>query len=235
MRRAGLRALGFAAASVLACCGCQGGSYLRDRCADLGDCFVARAALGVGLYAEVEATSWMSPAVGVADATLAPRYGLEWDPRRANVRGELRTAAFPTLLLAWPAYGYAETSEGFGDTHPYRRGFLMPWFLVGTHHIERRSVSILGMHRLLPNPRLWDPEFDDTPRAPPRVADHFWIAVSATPLVVRADLGWNPVETVDWLVGWFGWDLLRDDARETADSDIGNPVSESKRELEASR
>ncbi|MGE3166694.1 MAG: hypothetical protein AB7O52_17465 [Planctomycetota bacterium] len=201
------------ATCVTLCGGCGSGQYLRARAHDLGDCFTARAALGVGLYAEAEVTTLVAPALGFADATLAPRYSWEWDPRRHEVFGGLRTAAFPTLLLAWPIYGHGETREGYGDTHPYWRGLIAPWALVGTHHIERRSTSLLGVHRLIPNPRLWDPEFDDEPRPTPRFSEHTWIAVSATPLLVRLDLGWNPLETFDWLVGIFGWDVLRDDSR----------------------
>lgn len=199
--------------------GCSSASYFPARAKDLGDCFQARAAFGLGLYAEVEATSLLHPSVGFADTTLAPRFSVEWDPRRRDVKGELRAAAFPTLLLGWPFYGYHEAQSGYADTHPYWRGFLAPWILMGNRHVGRTSNSLLWLHSLIPNARLEDPspDFADEDPPPPgaarKLADHTWLAISATPLVVRLDLGWNPLETIDFVLGLLALDILGDDDR----------------------
>ncbi|MFN0057596.1 MAG: hypothetical protein ACKVX7_03995 [Planctomycetota bacterium] len=204
------------------------GRYLRSRGADLADCVLARAAFGVGLYAEIEVTTLVRPAVGFGDATLAPRLALEHVPAARQSDGELRTAAFPALFLLWPWYGYAETAEGYGDSHPYVRGFFAPWFLMGNYHVAEHTNGVLLLDRLLVNPRLnnhdeetnAEPVADtDTasvattaPRARP-IADHGWFAASVTPLLGRFDIGLNPLELVDFLTGLVGLDLLRDDGR----------------------
>ena len=63
---------------------------------DLSQCVRGRVALGIGLYAELEATELMHPAVGFVDMTLVPRASLGWDPRRSPTFGQVRTAAMPT-------------------------------------------------------------------------------------------------------------------------------------------
>ena len=199
---------------------------LRTRGADLADCVLARAAFGVGLYAEIEVTSLVRPAVGFGDATLAPRLALEHLPIARQSDGELRTAAFPALFLLWPWYGYAETAEGYGDSHPYVRGFCAPWFLMGNYHVAERTNGVLLLDRLLVNPRFnsLDDDADGSTAAdtasemdastPPNarpVADHGWVGASVTPLLGRFDIGINPLELVDFLTGLVGLDLLRDD------------------------
>ncbi|MFQ5653698.1 MAG: hypothetical protein ACE5GW_03080 [Planctomycetota bacterium] len=193
--------------------GCAGGrSYLKARGRDLGDCGRGRLALGVGRYAEAEATALLQPAVGLIDASLAPRYSIGWDPRPGRPKGLLRTAAFPTLLFAWPYYGAAETREGYGDTHPYLRGALGPWILMGNHHVEGRSNALLLLDRLIPNPRL-APPLGRQEAPDPSIADHAWLAVSGTVLFLNIDAGVNPLEILDLVAGLVGLDLLGDDGR----------------------
>jgi hypothetical protein len=205
------RLSGIAALLALAALtGCAGfGDWTRARGRDLGDCVRASVGLGVGLYAEVQATSVLHPSVGFGDVSLAPRKTLGWDPRPIPP-GRVRTAAFPTLLLAWPIYRREMISMGFEDTAPGWRGFFSPLILMGSHHVEGRANSLLGLHRLLPNPMLGK----SPPETPPeRWSRETWFAVSGTLGVVHADLGINPLEIVDLLVGLVGWDLLGDDER----------------------
>ena len=140
MRSAGglLGIIGF-----LWCGGCA--DYWAARGRDLTDCARAGVALGVGLLAEVEATSFVHPTVGLLDVTFEPRLAFTWDPRPSRPQGEVRTAAMPTLLVGWPLYGYHESKSGYDDSHPYLRGAIAPWILMGTHHIERVSHSLSKM------------------------------------------------------------------------------------------
>ncbi len=192
--------------------GCRAmGQYFRARGRDLADCGRARLAFGLGLYAEAELTSLVQPSVGFLDATLSPRYSLQWDPRSVKSFGEVRTAAFPTLLLVWPYYGYTETQAGYGDTRPYLRAALAPWILMGNHQVARTSNSLFRLHNLIPNPRLVA-EKDQAP-PPGRLTDSFWLAVSGTALLLNTDLGVNPLEMLDLVAGIFGFDPLQDDMR----------------------
>jgi len=62
--------------------------------------------------------------------------------------------------------------------------------------------------------RTYDPEVQPGPRS--RTANRFWIGAWAT-WVLSARAGLNPVELADFVVGWFGWDLLKDDEVEWID------------------
>lgn len=201
---------------LLTTVGCQGlGTYTSHLASDFGDCVRARAAAATGLYAEVEVTAGLHPSVGFADVTLAPRYSLEWDPS-GSASGELRTAAFPSLLVAWPWYGAQETADGYGETSPYVRGLVAPYILMGNRQVGRRSNSLFGLHHFIPNPRLVDPELSEmnVPPPPRRATDDYWVGVSVTVLVGRVDFGINIVEIWDLLFGVFGFDLLDDNATE---------------------
>lgn len=233
-RRFAIAALLIAGATTSSGCA----NYWKARAHDFGDCFRLGAGFGLGLYAEAEATSLVQPAVGFADVNLKPRYSLDWDPR-PSPPGELRTAAFPTLLVAWPFHGWNEVEEGYGDTHPYLRAFFAPWALVGSHHVRKESIGLLGLGGPLGNPRFaeeraleardrervstdgvaegssdLDLKKGETPE--PRgsgASRHGWVAASGTVLFVHVDAGVNLVEWGDLLVGFFGWDPLTDDSK----------------------
>ncbi len=226
MTSAAARGLLVALAMLLAS-GCAGTArYLLERGRDLGDCVRGRAAFGLGLYAEAEVTSLLQPAIGLIDLTLAPRYSLEWDPRGRQSHGAVRTAAFPALLVGWPYYGYHETAAGYGDTNPYLRGALAPLILMGNHHIARTSNSLLHLHSLLPNPRLHDDDPDeDTTPASTSLSQHTWLAVSATGGLLNFDVGINPLEILDLVVGLIGIDVLGDDNRSGEEKDSGTGES----------
>lgn len=205
----------------------------------MGDSVRFNLGFGAGLYVEAEATSLVHPSVGFADVSLRPRYALEWEPRPVPP-GRLRTAAFPTQLLTWPFHGYTEVKEGYGDTHPYLRGFFAPFALVGSQHVAKETTGLLGLGHWLGNPRFaeeraWEAEqlaasdrpdgsdAEDSSAPSPRLnaplrgagfVRHGWLGVSGTAAVVQFDLGINPVECVDFLTGLVGWDLLEDDPLE---------------------
>ena len=178
--RSRVKLLGLLALSaLLAATGCahSAGQYVIARSNDLSDCVRFQTGVGAGLYAEVEASSALHPSLGFVDATLQPEYTFGWDPRPGRPPGMFRTAAFPTLVLGWPVYGYQESAQGYSDTHPYLRGFVAPFILMGTRHVERRSNSLLWLHHLVPNPRLHgSPDAEQTPAS--RACGMRWRACS---------------------------------------------------------
>lgn len=185
------------------------GDWATARGRDLGDCVRGSVGLGAGLYVEAQATSALHPSVGFGDFSLAPKQQLGWDPRPLPP-GRTRTAAFPTLVLAWPIYRQDMIDMGYADTAPGWRGFLSPLILMGSHHVEGRANSLLGLHRWLPNPLLGDPP-EETPAE--TWSRRSWFGVSGTVAVLSVDAGVNPLEIVDLLTGLVGWDLLGDDDR----------------------
>ena len=206
----------------LLCAATGGAVYRSARARDASRAFRGGLSLGVGFYAEVEATSALTPAIGFADATVTPRLSLKWDPSVPEPKGTLRTAAFPALLLGWPFYGYGETSEGYGDTSPYLRGFVAPWVLMGNHHIEGRTTGLFQLDHWIPNPRISPERYafvdaEEEGELAPKASGfmtathtpdsfsqrHGWFGVSATLLFVRVDLGFNPLEFLNFLGGLF--------------------------------
>ena len=184
------------------------GSWARARGRDLGDCGRISLSLGAGLHAEVQATSFLHPSAGFGDVSLAPRRTLGWDPRPLPA-GRVRTDAFPSQLFLWPAYRREMIDLGYGDTSPGWRGFLSPWILMGSRHVEGRSNSLFGLHRFIPNPLLAEPPETTAERWSRRS----WLAAGGTLGVVQADAGVNPLEILDLLAGLAGFDPLGDDGR----------------------
>ncbi len=216
--------------ALVASTGCVGsaGQYVVARSNDISDCLRFQLGVGAGIYAEVEASSVLHPSVGFVDASLQPEYTIGWDPRPGRPPGMFRTAAFPTLVLGWPFYGYQESADGYGDTHPYVRGFLAPYILMGTRHVERRSNSLLLLHHLVPNPRLEGGP--DAQPAPRRTSDHYWVGGSGTLLLVSFDLAVNLLELLDFLVGLAAFDLLDDDDRPLSDRRAPVPEEDPERD-----
>jgi len=210
--------------SLFTLCGCAGfGDWARERGRDFGECWRGTLGLGAGLYAEAQVTSLLYPSVGFGDTTLTPQRAISWDPRPIPP-GRTRTAAFPSLILFWPLYREEMRSMGYADTAPGWRGFLSPLIFQGSHHVERRSNSLLGLHRWLPNPLL-EPPPEETPAA--RWSRRSWVAASGTLGFLHLDFGVNPLEIVDFLTGLFGWDLLEDDRKGVREAVEGDQTSQS--------
>jgi hypothetical protein len=199
---------------LLAGCSSQ---QLRVHGNDLCDAVRLRIGAGVGLYSEVQITCWIHPAVGFADANLSPRYTIGWDPRPGQPAGTLRTAAFPTLLVAFPFYHRYWQKAGFGDHYSPKHGLLAGAILMGNHYVEGESCSMLRLHRNIPNPMLkTDPRLEALSRTQRHSRDS-WIAISGTLGVLTFDAGINPLEILDAITGLVSIDLLGDDDRGTED------------------
>jgi hypothetical protein len=184
---------------------------LRSRGADLGDALRLRLGAGIGLYGEIEATSWIHPAIGFADASLTPRYTLGWDPRPGQPAGMLRTAAFPTLLVASSFYTEPWGPSGSSDIPAPLRGFLGACILMGNHYVEGESCSLLRLHEQIPNPVLSPVPSLTKLTASERSSRNSWLAISGTMGIVTFDVGINPLELLDAVLGCFSIDLLEDD------------------------
>ncbi len=210
--------------------GCSG-LDLRSRGADLGDALRLRLGAGIGLYGEVEATSWIHPAIGFADASLTPRYTLGWDPRPGQPAGMLRTAAFPTLLVASSFYTEPWGPSRSNDTPAPLRGFLGACILMGNHYVEGESCSLLRLHDKIPNPVLSPAPSLAALTDNEQRSRNSWLAISGTLGVVTFDVGINPLELIDALLGCFSIDLLEDDESTTVDVSDDGPRETPERNL----
>ena len=176
--------------------GCSG-QQIKDRSEQLGQGLRFQIGAGIGLYGEVQATSWIHPAIGFADANLSPRYTIGWDPRPQQPAGTLRTAAFPSLILGFPFYSPFWEEVGFGESYSPKNAFLAPWILMGNHYVEGESCSLFQLHRQIPNPLLSRAIGLEQLTAKQQRSRDSWIAISGTIGLVTFDIGINPLEIFD--------------------------------------
>ena len=128
----------------------------------------------------------------------------------------LRYWLLPRLYFRAKATDFVVVGDGFAQPVRYGvRGRYSPsgkaialaaGFPLLSNHEEGSGLTV---HTVGPcvTTRTYDgPE----PGPGGRVAERCWTGVSAT-LVVSLALDLNLVELADFLVGWSGWDLLRDD------------------------
>ncbi|MDE0959533.1 MAG: hypothetical protein OSB09_02005 [Planctomycetota bacterium] len=193
-------------------CGCKS-IDIPARIDDLTDTVRARVGAGLGLYGEIEATGWLHPAIGFVDANLSPRFTIGHDPRPGQPAGVLRSASFPTMLVAFP---FEKSPSGTTDdsaTSPALKGWLNACMLRGNHHVEGQSCSLMQWHRKIHHDWLIEaPSLAQLSEAQ-RSSRNTWFAISGTLGVVTIDVGIHPLEVLDALLGWFGVDLMEDDLR----------------------
>lgn len=187
---------------ALAASGC---CYLQNRFADLLDVASVDVGYGPGVYAEARATDFLVPGLGVHSYleaySLHGRYSGPVD--RWSGFG---LPPFMTATTYMPVDGRL-VSVVDGDRSGYDLHMEPPW--------ASYAMCIPG---------AWLGSLDHAPgyslgKRGLRVAD---VSVHGQCLVgVR--LGFSPGEAVDWLLGWFGLDLSRDDACGRQSGDAGHP------------
>lgn len=205
-RKWALARAGVAVGAALLCivgagCGTPAGQYLGHRGRDLRDS--VRAEVGVG---------WpLAPLLYERPGGQGMRQG-----GQGRSSPGLRYWLLPRLYLRAKATDFLVVGDGFAQ--PVRYG------LRGRYRPVGKAVALDAGLPLLRN----DEECGGTavhtdgpclttrtyvgPPPPPggRVAERLWIGASAT-VVLSVELGFNPAELADFLVGWSGWDMLGDD------------------------
>ena len=158
-------------------------TYIKDRGNDLADCFTARAGIAYGLGVRTQVTNYVRVSAGIGS------YSGKW----VGYFGRNRVDESP-LEQAWIGL-------------PFSVLYLFSTeFRVGRSK-DDWTASLLGVHVeefRRPNPQ-WSPGV-------PLVREKFFIEVGATLGAVGFDLGFNPVEFVDFLLGWTTLDITGDDA-----------------------
>ena len=139
-----------------------------------------------------------------------------------------------------------DVSVGVGEVVPYARVKATDYFVVGAGHggtlfalgwhgrytaagtpreggrgvpfVRNRewrgAPPMIETTGLWKTERIYDPDLKPSPGT--ATADRFWVGAWVSWfLSVRANI--NPVELADFVVGWFDWDLLKDDATTPVD------------------
>jgi len=219
-------------AVLAACAGCAGlRTYATDRGNDFLDCFVLMGGVGlihgVDLPAamEVRATDWLDAGLGKA---VSMRAGL--NGRRIG-EGELDAQlGLPILPFAtWFGLRDAAIEK---DDGPARHAFT---FYSSRHggggeDESRTAKSILVFNAAsIPRYRAYKeigyPASYPTQEREERPLIHaFDVSVDAT-LLLSARVGFSPGEFVDLVLGFFGADIARDDARSRKPAERPGPAS----------
>ena len=193
-----------------------GCAYMTNRGEDLGDCFQANVGLGLGVYAHVNATDCVShTAVG---AKTAIRAG--WDPmtaRAAEPRGHL-------WLVAETAWGLglrsSEEREAVGPAvgypHIETQGCCLPLTTWKTYWVPSEGEAAELARSLTGPGQIAVAYGQDDGLGPDRVgetiANMSWLEADVFAGILGARLGFNPLQFLDFLLGWTTLDMLRDDA-----------------------
>jgi len=191
--------------------------YFRDRANDFVDCFAAEAGICLGFGARVQCTNYISGAVGAS--FTVEKVG--FCGREIINEKDTLWVGIPIIQLVYaPAYGVFVGMGGFelegGGILP-GLGTALSFFLC-TDIVARDSFLFLVNGRasllFLNLDFLWGrliglgPGYD---AGSPFFADRFFIGVSVTVGSVGFDVGFNPAQFIDFLLGWFTIDIADDD------------------------
>lgn len=186
------------------------GTYFADRGRDFGEIFRVQAGLGVGLGAAAQAGPVAH--LGLGGGVIPYQYGVGWTYGRGYAFG-LGGADLYDVELFWPA-----TLIGDGSGRSLGEGWHHVADREGRRDVDSRDHVCWGLAPGLftrfPSPEgrlLWTPRGAETNRWG---HVHSWdleASAYAGLLVVR--VGVSPGELLDFVLGWFGVDLARDDRR----------------------
>lgn len=169
----------------------------EGRVSDLQDCFRASIGFGVGLSAEARVGMFTNPALGTSCKTK--RFGWEsrefcgfWDSSEDPFPLPFmidRTRIPPADRLVLPTVSYMRNGTKVNQATPITRTFLSHKYTGYWHPFHRRTKA----------------KSDDA------VHRAFDFEAGATVAVISARAALNPLEMVDFVLGFFWIDIGRDD------------------------
>ncbi len=167
-------------------------TYMRDRGNDLADCFTARVGLSYGLGVRVQATSLISVTIGGAydekKVGYIGRTAIEGTGSWVGIPLTQFGAFLPILYLGPALFVVTDLRQYEDKALPE----TMSIFGFNTAGME-------GLEKFCMEPHL------------PALREKGFMEVSATVGAVGFDLGVNPFEILDFLLGWFTFDITGDD------------------------
>jgi hypothetical protein len=193
-------------------------TYMRDRGNDLADCFTLRVGTCYGLGARAQLTNFLGVSVlGCIEQKQVGYFGRE--PVRVK---DGVSVGMPVPQVAAPFLG-AMVALGIGKM-PSNPAAGLKTFLTGFPCTDVRvhgdaslpqAYALLGVNgaefvgaEKLP---FLDPDERMVP-ATPFLREKFFVEIGAQLFYVCFDIGFNPVEFVDFLLGWSTLDISGDDA-----------------------
>jgi hypothetical protein len=189
--------------------GCAGfGAYMKDRGNDFADCFTARAGICYGLGVRAQASNYLGASIGLSVGKKAGYFGRQYVEAEGNWVGIPLLQLATPFLVVWPSI-----AEEYGN-QPYTTWHFI-WdactCLLGTsyeHNFDAAlpdNVRVLGFNLgEFVHPIRMEPPT-------PFIREKFFVEVGVTLFAVSFDAGFNPVEFVDFLLGWTTLDITGDD------------------------
>jgi len=191
--------------------GCAGfGAYMRDRGNDLADCFTVRVGRGYGLGARFQVTNYFGAAVGFSQERKVGYFGRE----PVEVRGFWAGIPAPQIVSAAPFLAVPSSAMSKKEQYFTPFEWLKMWFtmMLTTEWASYEKGLITESDRFLGVnlAEFTEPGWLDPP--PPFIREKLFIEVGVALFAVGFDIGFNPAEFADFLLGWFSLDIAGDDA-----------------------
>lgn len=187
---------------VFCAAGCaEFGTYMRDRGHDFADCFTVRAGLAYGFGVRAQVTNYFGASAGFS--LDIKKYGFFG---RERVKVEGGWGGIPILNAVLLSMYLSPGKHGPPPLSP----FLVPFFTDFRFYEDGPllcSLKVFGFDL----GKNGFPARKTVP--PPFLRERFFIEVGATLGAVGLDLGFNPVEFLDFLLGWFTADITDDDEK----------------------
>lgn len=209
--------------AVVLCLSTQSCTWLAARARDAGDCVRVAVGVGPGLTLEVHATDWIAPGLGAISRTT----NVGWLDRRVQGVWEesvvIKTPrlAFETLLPEIDE----EVSTDHDPSFTLLRLAASSMNLPNERWIRRQGVTSVDYFALV-NPGdtgassrahwladLLVEEGQPVFHAERSAWQRGMCEVGVTALLIHARAGFNPLEFVDFLGGFVGFDFADDDRR----------------------
>lgn len=182
-------------------------TYLKDRGNDLADCFTVRAGMSYGLGVRAQVTNYVTASVGLSKERKIGYFG------RAYVEAE-GVWAGPPIFPLYVLYQFLDDIHNedmlyvacvlcvpfclFTDARRYEGRILPGAFTFLCVNAAEFGADTEQMYSRIEPPT-------------PFLREKFFVEVGATLGVVGFDIGFNPVEFVDFLLGWTTLDITGDD------------------------
>ncbi len=199
------RTLLFIISAVICCSGCAPFSvYIKDRGLDFIDCFRADIGVGIGVDVHVKVADLISLGFGVS--------GLDKVGMKGRHVGRWKDVHASLLIIGFVNVG-RPVDEKYIDVKRYLNGEIIEYkrtHIVGGY----QTISYMGINS---GPLILPGFFShESPPAEPLdpfedMVNAFDVEVGATAGVVGVRLGFSFGQFLDFITGWFGADIAKDD------------------------
>ncbi|MFH1422876.1 MAG: hypothetical protein ABIH42_09230 [Planctomycetota bacterium] len=189
-------------------------NYMEARGNDLADCFTIRAGLSYGLGVRVQATNYLSAALGGSfDEKKAGYFGRDYIKIKS---GDSSWFGIPFIQVVSPVLGILYAISGDIPVEPYQLAFLLfctdyKYSRDGMEFLSLLGVNTIAFRRSSEVTLKWEEEKPKTPF----IREKFFFEAGFA-AGIGIDTGFNPVELVDFLLGWFTVDITGDDSQPAA-------------------